>query len=212
MYGISRKIRNADPLGSPPPGREALSHRAEAELEALVPQPRTPRRTRHRMLAVAGVAAVMSVVAGALGVTYLLDGAPPPTANQPVYDDTDALEERADLIVRATVRSLAAQDDDGVPETVAAIEVSHVAKGAVRPGGRLAVAYTTPGPDVPEAPAGFVVGGEYVFLLSNPDDAGQTHLVGTFQGWYAVHDRQAVPADPNRVELSRSVLTKLELR
>lgn len=208
MYGISRKIRDADPL----PVGAGLSARAERELAALVPRPGSPRRSRRRALVVAGAVGVAAVAAGAAGVVNLLGDPPPPTANQPVYDDTAALERSADLIVRAKVLTLAAQDDDGVPETVATVEVSHVAKGAARPDDRLAVAYTTPGPDVAEAPAGFVAGPEYVFLLTSPDEAGQAHLVGTFQGWYAVAGGRAEPAAPNRVTLSAAVLAKLGLR
>ncbi len=212
MYSIKRVISGADPMGPPPESAE-LSPRAEAELRELVPERRPLRRPYRRALGMAGAAAVPLIAAGAVGFVILRDdAAPPPTANQAVYSGTDVLEGRADMIVRATVRAMAAQNDEGVPETVATVEVSRVAKGDTAAGRRLAVAYTTPGPDVAEAPKAFVVGREYVFLLTSPDAADQTHMVNTFQGWYAVDGTQIVADEQNPVELSPSVLARLGLR
>ncbi len=163
---------------------------------------------------VVSVAAGVVLIAAAAAGAVLLRGAPAPSpaGNEPIYADTGSLEGRAGHIVRATVRATRAQDRDGTPETVATVEVSRAAKGDVPPDRLITVVYTTPGPDVAEAPAAFTVGQEYVFLLERPGAAGNAHLVNTTHGWYALRDGEAVPGEDNAVRLSRCVPAELGLR
>lgn len=209
MYRTKRLITEADPLGPAETG--GLSPRAQADLAALVPD--RPAR-RGRRVWVAGLAAAgVLIVAGAVGAVVLRTAAPPPpSANQAVFGTTEELENRADTIVRATVRDTRPETGNGTPETVATVEVSRVAKGDAEPGRRFDIVYTTPRPEAVEAPTDFRIGREYVFLITDPDDAGLAHLISTFQGWYAVRDDRAVPDEKNAVRLSPDTRKDLHLR
>ena len=208
MLRTRRLITEADPLG--PAGAPELSARAEAELAALVPQ-RPAHRTSRRTW-VAGLATAVLLVAGGTAVVLWQGAPPPPSANQAVYRTTEALENRAQSIVRATVLRTRPETGNGTPETVATVEVSRVAKGDAEPGRPMDIVYTTPGPDAVQAPEAFRIGQEYVFLVRDPDAAGLAHLISSFQGWYGVTGGRPVPGDGNTVPLSPSTVERLDLR
>lgn len=193
MTSIRRLMRSADPAAEP--RVTELSERARAELEALVGTT-PPRRTR-RLPLILLLAAAAAVVVAVAAVAIFGGTAQPPTADQPYFESTQALEDRADLIVRGVILSTRRQD----PETLATISVGRTAKGQVAPGTRLEISYVTSGP---ETAAGLAEGREYVFLLETfPSDPAV--LVNTTQGYYTVSDGRAVPGPDNDVRLSTEV-------
>ena len=213
MSHVEQLLRAANPV--PEDRTTALSARARAELDALVPGAPTAarRRNRPRALVLTGAAALVvgAVVVGALVVAPALTGGPPSsgTADEPFYGTTAELEGRAELIVRGTVTSAIDDQDAGYPRTVATVDVTAVAKGDVAAGSSMQVAYTTPGSG-PESPEGLAVGGEYVLLLETiPGEPAV--LVNTTQGYFTVTDGRAVPTDQNTVALEPATLAALGL-
>ncbi|WP_020575905.1 hypothetical protein [Actinopolymorpha alba] len=209
MTTIKRLMRTSNPV--PGPWTTELSERARNELKELVETtaqeqaPRTVARRRRLVMVLAASSAV--VVAVIIGWTAIRTGgggtAEPPMVDEPVYENSRALEDRADLILRGTVVSTREQDSNGFPETIARVEVEKVAKGQVAAGRQIEVAYVTPGSG-PETPTGMSVGGRYVLLLASYTDAPAS-LVNTFQGYYTISGGRAVPAPDNDVALSPAV-------
>jgi hypothetical protein len=220
-----RKIRKLLMEANPVPERrtDELTERAQRELADLTgssappgpPQNGHPTQSRHpwqsRRRWVPAVAAAAVVLAGlGVGAAVLLnqDGPPPSSSDEPYYSSTEALEGRADAIVRGTITQATDDDRNGYPETVATVDVRSVAKGSPLPGQPLRISYTTPGSG-PES-ADLKVRGEYVFLLEL-DPAGPAHLVNSTQGWFRVDGGKAVAAPDNDVYLSPAVLKSLGL-
>jgi hypothetical protein len=212
MNDVKRLMTGANPVPERPD--RDLSARARAELTALVgPEPPTTgraTRTRRRLVPAIAVAVVV-VAVGVVVALRTLGASPPPTTDEPFYESTQALEAKADLIVRGRLESTREQTDSGFPETVATVTVVRVAKGDnVAAGQRIEVAYTTPGSG-PETPTGLAPGGEYVLLLVRATGA-PANLVNTTQGYYPVSDGRAIPAPGNPVPLSDGVKQALDVR
>ena len=226
MVDVRRLMTNANPVPERPD--PDLSARARAELTALVgPEPpgagkapatgpaagpttRPAIRTWRRLVPAIAVAVVV-VAVGVVVALRTLGAGPPPTADEPFYESTQALETKADMIVRGRLESTREQTDNGFPETVATVAVLRVAKGDnVTAGQRIEVAYTTPGSG-PETPTGLVPGGEYVLLLVRSAGA-PANLVNTTQGYYPVSGDRATPAPGNPVPLSDGVKKALDVR
>ncbi|SDY89132.1 hypothetical protein SAMN05444365_10426 [Micromonospora pattaloongensis] len=159
------------------------------------------------VLAVIAAVALIGVVGAVVGVRTLGSSGPPSSADQPYYESTEALEGKADVIVRASIVSTLERTSNGFPETVATISITKVAKGDAAAGGRMTFSYPTPGSG-PESPTGLSAGKEYVLLLVRFDD-GAAGLVNTTQGYYPVLNGRAVTGTENSVELSPDVKTAL---
>jgi hypothetical protein len=208
MVDVRRLMTSANPVPDRPD--TDLSARARAELAALVGSATPAARNRRRLVPVVAVAVVVVVAVGVVVALRTLGGSAPPTADEPFYDSTQALEASADMIIRGRLESTREQTDNGFPETVAAVTVERVAKGnGLSAGQHIEIAYTTPGSG-PETPAGLAPGGEYVLLLVRSTDAPAS-LVNTTQGYYAVSGGRATPAKGNSVPLSAGVRKALDV-
>ena len=166
--------------------------------------PLGPSRTRLAVAAGVLGLAVLTVALAAL----LRPGPTSSAADEPFYATAMELEARADVLVRGTVLTTQDTRDDGYPQTIGTVEVAAVAAGDVEPGGEITASWVTPGATALSA-AGPQVGGEYVLLLE--DVEGELVLVSQGQGWYAVSDGRAVPAEDNRVTLTAGTLSRLGL-
>jgi hypothetical protein len=212
MVDVKRLMTSANPVPERPD--QDLSARARAELTALVgPEASAAgRAARKRWRLVPAIAVAVVVIAvGVVVALRTLGASPPPTADEPFYETTQALEAKADMIVRGRLDSTREQTDNGFPETVATVTVVRVAKGDnLTAGQRIEVAYTTPGSG-PETPTGLAPGGEYVLLLVGATGA-PANLVNTTQGYYPVSGGRATPAPGNQVPLSDGVKKALDVR
>jgi hypothetical protein len=162
---------------------------------------RLPRRGRR----VRALAAAVVILAGlGVGVAVLRNqvGSPPGSSDEPYFASTEALEARADAIVRGTITQAAEEESNGYPETIATVAVRSVAKGSPVPRQSLQISYTTPGSG-PES-ASLKVRGEYVFLLELGPD-GMAYLVSSTQGWFRVDGAKVVAAPDNDIDLSPAV-------
>ncbi|MFF1305372.1 hypothetical protein [Streptomyces sp. NPDC058307] len=214
---VKSLVQQANPM--PDATVDGLSARAREELADLVgsieTQPRVlARRSSRRGFLVAAVACAAAAAVTTVAVFALNDPKEPggshgdPMADEPYFGTTAELEDASVLIVRARLGAGHEETTDGLTETVATAQVLATAKGASPAGGRIELAYTTPGSG-PET-ADLAAGKEYVLLLDELDGNRFT-LVNTTQGVYGVEDGHAVPGEDNDVALSAGVLKALRL-
>lgn len=143
----------------------------------------------------AAVACTAAAVVAGVAVFALNDPKEPggggggPMADEPYFRTTAELESASVLIVRARLGAGHEETSDGLTETVATAEVLATAKGTSPTGGRIELAYTTPGSG-PET-ADLAAGKEYVLLLDELD-GGRFTPVNTTQGVYGVDGGHAV--------------------
>ncbi len=211
---VSRLLRAANPV--PDGGADVLSPRAESELADLVgarsdsPAPAAPRRpTRRRLVVAVGCLAVLTAGAGVAVVALQPPDGGPATTREPYFYETATLEGRAEFIVRVQLGRTRNETRAGSPETVAQATVTAVAKGPVKRGDVIEIAYRTPGA-VAGAPTGLAPGGEYVLLLDERPGLPPS-LVSSIQGYYTVTGSDAIADRSNPVVLSAAVREKLRL-
>ena len=204
-------------VANPVPNRPdaELSARARAELTTLTGVTESPVRAPtgvgRRRLVLGLTAGCAVVLAAGVGVAMFVQRPQPPSAAEPFYQTAVALEGRADVIVRATIERTREHDRDGTSETVATARVYRTGKGDVAVGQTVELTYTTPGSGPPETPDGLHKGAEYVLLLELVPNA-PANMVSTVQGYYLVENGRAIPDRANTVNLSETVLRRLDLR
>ena len=191
---------------------DGLSASAREELVGPAGAVRTQRPSRRGIL-VSAIACTAAAVVATVAVLALNGSKEPggsdiPMADEPYYRTTAALEDASVLIVRARLGVGHEETTDGLTETVATAQVLATAKGASPAGGRIELAYTTPGSG-PET-ADLAAGKEYVLLLDTLDGNHFTP-VNTTQGVYGVEDGHTVAGHDNDVPLSRGVLKALRM-
>jgi hypothetical protein len=222
MINVKSLVQHVNPVPDPP--TNGMSARARDELaeligsdlvEAVETKRRGPaRRPSRRGVLVAAVACTAAAVVAGVAVFALNDPKEPggggggPMADEPYFRTTAELESASVLIVRARLGAGHEETSDGLTETVATAEVLATAKGTSPTGGRIELAYTTPGSG-PET-ADLAAGKEYVLLLDELD-GGRFTPVNTTQGVYGVDGGHAVAGADNDVTLSAGVIKALKL-
>ncbi|WP_125776836.1 hypothetical protein [Antribacter gilvus] len=184
MRRIRGLIASADPLRDTAP--LAPSGRARAELAHHLSEGATMSELRERKGGLAvWVTAAGAVAAAAVIAAVLLNGADPapPSADEPYYATSEALEGAADTIVRGSVVSSEPGELEGLTVSLAGVEVKEFVGS--EPGPTIVVAHTPAGSG-PETVA-LDPGHEYVLLLDSMPD-GRYSLVNTTQGAVPVVD------------------------
>ncbi|WP_329366992.1 hypothetical protein [Streptomyces sp. NBC_01483] len=232
MINVKSLVQHVDPVPDPP--TNAMSARARDELAELIgsdligselirsdlvgavetKRRGSARRPSRRGVLVAAVACTAAAVVAGVAVFALDDPKEPggggggPMADEPYFKTAAELESASVLIVRARLGAGHEETSDGLTETVATAQVLATAKGASPTGGRIELAYTTPGSG-PET-ADLAAGKEYVLLLDELD-GGRFTPVNTTQGVYGVDGGHAVAGADNDVTLSAGVIKALKL-
>ena len=214
---VKSLVHHANPV--PDASAGSMSARAREELAELVGSVETQqtapaRRSSRRGILVAVVACAAAAVVGTVAVFALNDPKEPggsggdPMADEPYFGTTAELEDASVLIVRARLGAGHEETTDGLTETVATAQVLATAKGASPTGGKIELAYTTPGSG-PET-AHLTAGKEYVLVLDEVDGNRFTP-VNTTQGVYGVEGGRAIAGEDNDIAQSEGVLKALRL-